>query len=504
MGKITLFLTAALFFALTITGCTPEKSPEAAGETAVPTTATTAVTEPADESPVAGTIMSQNMFVDDRYVIYVNPSNRLLTRADRAEGETKILYQVPVFEEFFEIGDRIYFRELSSNLICSINKDGADFESYLKMPFTTGVMIDGTMYFINAQDYTNETVLYRYDIESGEWSAGTLSGNRQSPVRKTVAFTENGIYYISHSGGNTSIMEYIYLTGEKITVYTASANYSGEIPEILYINGALIFRDPEEEGGFLSIGADNAVARYNLEGIRVFGALEDGLLYCGEKSGVLLKGDAEGHVSEYTGGSVLACATSRALVFRSSGMEDRVALIKYPDDTEQYRIKGTPYKVLTCKGYAFVFLYDSGKAYFIDMEKPELTEYPVTAFSLTEVGIDLYIKENSYSGTTPSDVELKTASPATLAKVFAEAVTKNDRLTLNKLLPAGEWLKPYLPVVFKDWKVTLADGENMVYTIEYTPYNDEDLAFEDLWPDIIRRQTLTLVEKNGVWQIVEG
>jgi hypothetical protein len=151
-----------------------------------------------------------------------------------------------------------------------------------------------------------------------------------------------------------------------------------------------------------------------------------------------------------------------------------------------------------------VFLYDSGKAYFIDMEKPELTEYPVTAFSLTEVGIDLYIKENSYSGTTPSDVELKTASPATLAKVFAEAVTKNDRLTLNKLLPAGEWLKPYLPVVFKGWKVTLADGENMVYTIEYTPYNDEDLAFEDLWPDIIRRQTLTLVEKNGVWQIVEG
>jgi hypothetical protein len=146
-------------------------------------------------------VRSENLYTDGRYIIFVNPVSKLLSRADIANGETVVLCYEQAWRDFFVVGDIVYFRELLSNTVCSVKKDGTDLKKYLKMPFTTGIIVDGVMYFINSEDYTNETVLYKYSIERGEWSAGALTGSRQSPMRNTVAFTDGGIYYISNSGG---------------------------------------------------------------------------------------------------------------------------------------------------------------------------------------------------------------------------------------------------------------------------------------------------------------
>jgi hypothetical protein len=430
--------------------------------------------------------------------------SKYLTKVERSSGETGVLLEKEAWDEFFVVGDRIYFKELTSKAIYSVGLDGENLREYFKMPFYKGVMADGVMYFIAEPDYTKETVLYRYSLADGVWSSTVLSGNIQSPMRRTVEFAGDRVYYIIKSGSITGIMEYMLDTQEKRLVYPQSPHTAASIPEIILSGGKLYFKN-SEQGGFCALDEDGEFTYYNVPGDRICGILDDEILFS-DTGDVLSRGNTGGQVSECVGGVVLASNSSKALILRgTSGGGDKIALVKYPEDIEQKSIEGTLYKIYKSGGYALIFLYNSEKAYFVDMDEGGISPITVGELNLTEVSLDKYLKEAKNGGVIPAEDELKDALPVVIANIFAEAVARNDRITQNTLLPKNSRLPPYAPIYMKSWKITLVEEESgettVVYKIDYVPYSETDLVFSDYWPDLIKSKTLKLSLKNGAWKI---
>lgn len=506
LKKQIAFLLVSLFVLMLLAGCQTGNEPEDTGDTSgTKQSATSADNKNGGQPPATDPVLSSNLYVDENILIFVNPVNKRLSRVERDSGDISILYHSKVWDEFFVVGELIYFKELSSETICSVGLDGKKLEKYSRMPFYKGVMINGVMYFIADPDYLHETVLYSYSLSDGAWSSTVLAGNIQSPMRRTIEFTTDRIYYTTVSGAKAGIMEYIFETQEKSIVFPRDSQSTARVSEIILSSGKLYFNNPIWDG-FYVLDRHKELSYYSVPGDRICGVLDDEILFS-DAGDILFRGNAAGQVSECIGGIVLADYSSKALILRgTSAGKDKIALVKYPEDVIQDSFEGIYYKTYKNGGYALVFMYDWEFSYFVDMEQGDISQIQTGQLSLSEVSLDKYLEQAKNGGVIPSQDELKDALPMMLAKVFAEAAAQNDRITLNILLPKNNVLPPYSPVYLKSWKIEASEYENsetsIVYKIKFVPYSEMDLFFSDYWPGIFTSGTLALSRTDGSWKIV--
>ena len=444
-------------------------------------------------------------------MIFVSPRESELVRIDRETGRSLTLCDAPVYREFLVLEDRVFFRNTETGYICAVNTDGSNLLSYYQMPFCNGVMKDGVMYFINTEDnFENEAVLYSYEPLEGIWSTSILSGCYLSPVRRTVVFSDDAVYYISSTADAERIIRQSLDTGERTVVYTTGRSQTGCLTELYLSGDTLYFYDAAAGAICRYEDGDTEVQQLDLPGDRLYAVLVDGLLFASSEAGgsKLFFGNAAGQSAEYQGGVVMTAGASRALVRRSGDEgEDILAVVKYPEDEVQEQISGLMNYVATDNaGNAVVFFYGAYSCYYVDLNSGEIQEYEVEPLYLDRLPIDRYIAGEEEGPAVLAGFDLETTTPQQFARAFAAAVADGDRLSLAVLLSGRADLHAFPPVQMKSWRIsrdeTETDENRVTYLIEYTPYAQADMLYLQFAPAIISSCRLTFELNEDGWTLL--
>ena len=215
--------------------------------------------------------------------------------------------------------------------------------------------------------------------------------------------------------------------------------------------------------------------------------LTDGLLYgsIGSGSDNIKMGNADGQETVCMGGEILAYGGSRAVVLRANKKNDRLCLVKYPEDEVQHYIDGTPYLILAGENFVLAVICGEQSRYLFSLADGSVLALDAVPLALTEVELDDYLAASIKERVIPSKEALAAAEPAKLASVFACALAKSDRAAINRMLEnSGVWISPYAPLYFKQWTASKLPS---AYEIELVPYFENDLAFAGFLPAALRK-----------------
>lgn len=482
---LTRLVAAAAAFIMLFSGCGLNPGPpddSSTGTTQPTTSSSTPAYQPGDLTPSPLTIHSAALVDDGEFAYFADPETGFLTAVDLQSGETRTLLETAISSELILSDSRIFFRETASGRICSVLTNGTLYRSGYKMPFESGVMYEGNIYFIENTLSNGDCVLYCYSPLEGEWSTTILTGCERSLSRSTAVFDAGCLYYIQDGAEKDGIIKLSLDTLEKSRIYTSE----GKIREILCQSGTLYFRDTAS-ASILSLADGEAGTYISTDAARIFAVLTDGLLYgsIGSGSDNIKMGNADGQETVCMGGEILAYGGSRAVVLRANKKNDRLCLVKYPEDEVQHYIDGTPYLILAGENFVLAVICGEQSRYLFSLADGSVLALDAVPLALTEVELDDYLAASIKERVIPSKEALAAAEPAKLASVFACALAKSDRAAINRMLEnSGVWISPYAPLYFKQWTASKLPS---AYEIELVPYFENDLAFAGFLPAALRK-----------------
>ena len=201
---LTRLVAAAAAFIMLFSGCglNPGPPDDSSTGTTQPTTSSSPLTSRAT-LPLADDTSAA--LVDDGGCLFRRSETGFLTAVDLQSGETRTLLETAISSELILSDSRIFFRETASGHICSVLTNGTLYRSGYKMPFESGVMYEGNIYFIENTLSNGDCVLYCYSPLEGEWSTTILTGCERSLSHSTAVFDAGCLYYIQDGAEKTAL-----------------------------------------------------------------------------------------------------------------------------------------------------------------------------------------------------------------------------------------------------------------------------------------------------------
>lgn len=507
MKKSCVLLLSVIALLLSLSACrtvgasgSDTKAPE---QTSAPPT----FQDPLDTIRQEKTVLFTQLWRRGSTIVLVSPLDNRLTSLDLTTGQSAAICDLPADREFLILENRVFFRNRDTGELCAVNMDGTELTTYYRMPFGSGAMKNGVLYFLgDPESVSGETLLYSYDPLNGVWSTTLLNGCALSPTRQTAVFLNDALYYIASDFGVERIIRQTIGTGERTVLYTVGRTGSGYLTELHVSHGTLYFHDRASNSTYSWIANGELLDRIEMAGDRLYAVLTEGLLFGSTEAGgeKLFFGNLIGHSAEYRSGVVMTTGGSRALVRRNGDNgEDQLAIVKYPEDEDQALLLGSLMDYRTDgAGNAVVFFHDSDTCTYVNLMSGQTQTVSVSPVALKVCPVEQYLLQ---PGTQLSADALQTATPQQLAQAFATAVARNDWHTLGVLLPDG--LHAYPTVRMKSWSVSRNEQTSTetseTYRIVYTPYAEADAWCLSYAPGILRSGSLTLVRDEAGWHLVQ-
>lgn len=507
MKKSCLLLMTVLALLLSLTACRAVGASGSDTKATEQTSAPQTFQDPLDTIRQEKTVLSTQLWRRGSTIVLVSPLDNCLTCLDLTTGKSTVICDLPAYREFLVLENRVFFRNLDTGELCAVNMDGTELTTYYRMPFGSGAMKNGVLYFLgDPESISGETLLYSYDPLNGVWSTTLLNGCALSPTRQTAVFLNDALYYIASDLGVERIIRQTIGTGERTVLYTVGRTGSGYLTELYASHGTLYFHDRASGSTYSWIAGSELLDRIEMAGDRLYAVLTEGLLFGSTEAGgeKLFFGNLIGNSAEYRSGVVMTTGGSRALVRRSGDNgEDQLAIVKYPEDEDQALLTGTLLDYRTDgSGNAVVFFYDSDTCTYVNLMSGQTQPVAVNPVSQTVCAVEQYLLQ---PGTLLSADALQTETPHRLAQAFATAVARNDWHTLAVLLPDG--IHAYPTVRMKSWSVSRNEQSSTetseTYRIVYTPYAEADSWCLSYAPGVLRSGSLTLVRDEAGWHPVQ-
>lgn len=506
MRKRFLLLLLAAVMLSALTAC--RSTPESGGQTTTPvvTVSPNEEPDPLDDIHQEKTVQSTQLWCHANKLVFVAPHDNRLTRVELSTGRTTAICDLPAYREFLVIEDRIFFRNLDTGELCAVNENGTELRRYFKMPFCRGAMKDSVLYFLNSDGADGgDAVLYTYNPLDGIWATAILSGCTLSPNRQTTVFIGDALFYLANDTGVDRLIRQTLETGERTVIYTASQAGSGRLTNLYAANNTLYFHD--RSNGETYRYADGAPPRsVTVAGDRIYAVLTEGILFGTVEAGGdrLFFGNTLGDYTEYRHGIVMAAGGPRALVRRTSGGLDVLAMVKYPEDEAQTLFTGLISHVAADNaGHAVVFFYDTTAYTYVNLSAGKTEEFSMPAVELERLPAADYIAAGEKPHTVLAETDLTAIAPQQFVQLFATAAAKNDRYTLAML--SGD-IGSYPPIRIKSWTISRSeqssDEARVTYRINYALYTPADAWCMEYAPEIIRTGSLTFVQQEDGWHLL--
>ncbi len=434
-------------------------------------------------------------------IVFVDKRDSYIKSLDTRSGEITVLFEKKVDGEFILEGDEIWFSDYDTGtIVCGNIKDKSATE-YSHMTMSRGVKCGDILYFVDDGNWGKDVIVYKYYLSSGRWENRRLIGCVCSPNRATVQFADECIWFVSEKNGTSYISALDYAAFDYETVFGADANIY--ISDIELSGGDLYFADSSRCVYTIKSGS-NEVAKYLEGATKIHAKSGDGVFY--QRSyGYPIKlylGNDRGSLMDVKGGVVLSAYGSRAVLQRFTDGKEQIAMVKYPEDSVVYSLECSLYDSVTNGRYTIVFLNDSNKLYLFDSFTGEVDVLDSSLFIHWGVSVDKYYAEADRV-LSPSYPALFNSSSSDVAGLFMEAIRRNDRYTLKRLLRKGDNLTPFEGFVFKTCELELIESSDTFaeFSVNFTYYSEYDYQALVYMPECVRRGTITVVLEEGAWKV---
>ena len=501
MGKYRLFILAGIMVMIVLlSGCGNEVPGESQESTSVSSPLPSVSVE--DEEPEeAEFAVSGDMAVFRNSVIFVDKTDMLLKSLNIETGDLRILFDIPVYDEFILDGTKVVFTNADNGMLVYGDILKGRTSELAVMPMGKGAKIGDLLFFVDTKSFGKDYALYKYDIASGMWENRRLAGNPCSPNRETVCFGADGIWYVSHGEDGAKVCSMAYSGFEEKTVYS-SLDPKG-IKELIVSDGDLFFVDSSHVAYVVPSGTETAV-QYLENVTRIYSCFSEGIFYQ-KSSGYPVKlyiGNENGNSLDVFGGVIVSSYGTRSLIRRFADGKEQLVMVKYPEDSVVYSRECSLFDTVTNGRYVIAFINDSQYLYFFDLETGEEKYFQKKRLDHRGVSLEEYFAGEGLL-VAPSEGALRSASDAEIAELFIEAVRRNDRYTMYMLLSEGDSLTPYLSFNFESCVITELDRTEtrVKYGLDFTYHTAADDGLKNYMPDCLKNGCIVLVRENDLWKV---